>query len=236
MSVILETYKVKKKLLNLEHPNTYLWIGLFITVLGFIVRWINEYFNIHFAGAIGYALIFTGTLVLLVSQFFNYFSYQDYALSNKGIIKITSDSIIIDSKVIPFEKVIDFSIHLSGFKGEMSYLHHGTEPWLKLGVENEILIKHSNKTVKRNFQLHEERELKLVQDFMSNIIIKNKLSNVPIKRLVQIFSENFREHSDTRDYLAKKIKTGELNATEGLLMMNYSSDNEAKELKKKYSL
>ena len=237
MSIILETYKVQSNFLNFDHPKTYLTLGLFISVLGFIINWSNGYINILFIETFSYALIFAGLLIILVSTIFNWFSYQDYSLSKKGIIKITSDNIIIDNtQIILYEEITDFSIHLTDFKGDIDYLYGETKAYLKLGVENEILIKYSNKTLKRNFQLHEGRELELVRNFISRIIIKNKIPNVPVIKLAQVFSKDFRKLDDTRNYLAEKIIIGEINTIEGLLLMEYKSDKEAKELKEKYSL
>ena len=56
------------------------------------------------------------------------------------------------------------------------------------------------------------------------------------RKLMNLVSLDIRKDEVSRNYVAQKIKERKLNVTEGLLMMNYSSDKEAKELRRRYNL
>ena len=71
--------------------------------------------------------------------------------------------------------------------------------------------------------------------FLSEFIINDMFKNVSnVKQLTNILPEHFRKMDRSRKYIAELIKKGKLNKTEGLLIMNYSSYEEAQELKKHY--
>lgn len=57
-----------------------------------------------------------------------------------------------------------------------------------------------------------------------------------LKKLLAIFKDDFKKTDEARNFIADKIKDQKINKTEGLLLMNYTSDDEVKILRKKYNI
>ena len=236
--MILNTIETKEDFFNFDHPKIYTILSFFLLILCLIILFLNDkYLRIEILDSLFYSLSFTSLIVFLISSFFLKFSKEDIKVQKTGIIKITTDHFIINNyKKIPFNKILDLKILIADFEGNFKYTSSDFDSNYSLGTDNYIIIKTKNHTIKKQIQLNSKRELNLVFNFISNQIVDDKFEKINAKKLVSIFNDDFKKTDKARNYIANQIKKNTFNTTEGLLMMNYSSDNEAKELKKKYNL
>ncbi|MBU3010230.1 hypothetical protein KO506_02335 [Polaribacter vadi] len=233
----LNTVEIKSNFWSFDHPITYLTLSLGILVVSIaMVSLNNEYLSIEIIDTIFSSLIFISGLILIFSFFILKFSKENIKIINTGFLKITEDEFIINnSKNIHFNSVTYLNLSITEYRGELKH-HNEFGSGLKSGTDNFITIKTDTEKIKKRILINSEREITTLNYFLASQIIKNKFTKINIKKLISIFSDDFKKTIESRNFMASKIKEGEINSTEGLLMMNYSSDKEAKELRKKYNL
>ena len=233
--MVLDAITTEEKLLNFNHPKTYTYLSLGIAMVAVIIILINkEYFQLDFIENIFYPITFISFIIFGVSQFITMFSKEDILIKKTGKLKITSDEFIIDNDPINFEEILLLEINFEDYEGRLTNYQSSTEPMYSKGTDNYFKIKTIDKKIEKQILLQSMREMNLVYDFLSAQIVKNKFKKTNSRQLIAIFRDDFKKTDEARNYIAALIKEKKINTTEGLLMMNYSSDKEAKELRKKY--
>jgi hypothetical protein len=233
--MVLDTITTEEKLLNFNHPKTYTYLSLGIGMVAVIILMINnEYFEIDFIENFFFLFAIISFIVFAFSQFITLFSKEDILIKKTGKLKITSDEFIIDNDPINFKEILSLEINFDDYEGRVRNHHSNTEPMYSKGADNYLKVKTIHKKVEKQILLQSLREMNLVYDFLSSQIVKNKFKKVNLRQLIAIFRDDFKKTDEARNYIAALIIEKKLNTTEGLLMMNYSSDKEAKELRKKY--
>ena len=233
----LKTVEIKSNFWSFDHPITYLTLSFGVLVLSISMVSLNsEYLSIEIIDTIFSSLIFISSLILIFSFYILKFSKENIKIIKTGFVKITEDEFIINNvKNIQFNSVTDLSLSITEYRGELKH-HNGFGSGLKSGTDNFITITTDTEKIKKRILINSEREVITLNYFLASQIIKNKFPKINIKKLISIFSDDFKKTLDSRNFIASKIKKGEIKTTEGLLMMNYSSDKEAKELRIKYNL
>jgi len=233
--MVLDTITTEEKFLNFNHPKTYTYLSLGIGMISATILMINnEYFEIDFIENFFFWIAIISFIIFAFSQFITVFSKEDIIIKKTGKLKITSEEFILDNEHFDFKELLSLEINFNDYEGQVTNYHSSTEPMYSKGADNYFKIKTKNKTVKKQILLQSLREMNLVYDFLSNQIVKNKFKKINSRQLIAIFRDDFKKTDEARNYIATLISEKKLNTTEGLLMMNYSSDKEAKELRKKY--
>ncbi|CAL2077803.1 conserved hypothetical protein [Tenacibaculum sp. 190524A05c] len=221
----LATVHTKSNVLDNRNPLLYFFIVIALILLGILIE--VSVFLISILGLL--ALI----LLLISSN-----SKESLTIIETGTIKITGDSFVFNqNEIIYFNQVKHIVLSSKDYQGRP--LHHRnsiTEGSYSSGTDNYIeLITKENQEIKKQFLLTSERQMYALSTFLSEFIINDMFKNVSnVKQLTNILPEHFRKMDRSRKYIAELIKNGKLNKTEGLLIMNYSSYEEAQELKKHY--
>ncbi|WP_237589981.1 hypothetical protein [Polaribacter sargassicola] len=208
-----------------------------IAMFSFLIILINkEYLGFDFLETVFFPIAIVSFIVFSISQFITMFSKEDIDITYTGKLKITEDEFIIDKEKISFTDIISIKLSVDDYKGRLKNTHSNTEPMYSKGVENFVMIYTVDKKIEKQIQVCNLRETHLISDFIAAQIVKNKFIKVKPKQLITIFSDQFKKTEEARNYIAKQIKNRKIKAVEGLLMMNYSSDKEAKELREKYNI
>ncbi|MFY9242561.1 MAG: hypothetical protein WAO74_06000 [Polaribacter sp.] len=236
--MVINTIKAKSNFFNFSHPQPYLIFSLGLLLISIVFININdEYLSIDFLNSILTFIVFISGIIFVLSYIILKFSKENLQVVKTGTLKITTEEFIFNGEIkIPFNSVTDIKLITNDYEGKLKNYNNDFNSSYTLGTENFIIIKASKMQIKKQIQLNSERELNLLHDFLSYQIIENKFKNAPVKKLISIFRDNYKSTNEARNFIASKINLGKLNTTEGLLMMNYTSDNEAKELRKKYNL
>lgn len=235
--MIIETIKTEKKLFNFNHPKSYTYLSLALFMATIIVILINkEYFKIRFITNFLYPISFLSSIIFGIAQLFTLFSKEDILIRKTGKIKITADSFIINKEIISFKDIVSINIDATDYEGRLIGTQTSIKPMYSIGVNNFIKFTTRHNKFEQQILISSFRESKLIYNFLSQQIIKNKFLSVSSRQLISIFRDEFKKTEEARNYIAVKIKERKLNKTEGLLMMNYSSDKEVKELRKKYTI
>jgi hypothetical protein len=233
--MVLDTITTEEKLLNFNHPKTYTYLSLGIGMVAVIILLINkEFFEIDFIEVFFSTLAIISFIIFAFSQFITLFSKEDILIKKTGKLKITPDEFIIDNEQINYEEVLSLKINFDDYEGRVTNYNSSMDPMYSKGTDNYFKVKIIDKKIEKQILVQSMREMILVYDFLSNQIVKNKFKKVNPRQLIAIFRDDFKKTDEARNYIATLIKEKKLNTTEGLLMMNYSSDKEAKDLRKKY--
>ncbi|WP_348743704.1 hypothetical protein [Tenacibaculum sp. 190524A05c] len=221
----LATVHTKSNVLDNRNPLLYFFIVIALILLGILIE------------VSGFLISILGLLALIL-LFISSNSKESLTIIETGTIKITEDSFVFNqNEIIYFNQVRHIVLSSEDYQGRP--LHHRnsiTEGSYSSGTDNYIeLITKENQEIKKQFLLISERQMYALSTFLSEFIINDMFKNVRnVKQLTNILPEHFRKMDRSRKYIAELIKKGKLNKTEGLLIMNYSSYEEAQELKKHY--
>lgn len=239
MNFTLYTYTVKDIKWDFSQSETYFDLSFYGLLISIVIVFLDiKFLKTEFLNDFFLILCAIFTIINLVSQIWRFApEHQNKSLSNKGVFQITEDSFIFKYQdEIPFIEieVLEFSFY--DYYGKYINLTHEVGPIKSIGVDNVLILKTKDYEYSCNFELISKAQSKLLEKEFVKLIFLNSFPKVKPKRLMNLVSLNVRKEEVSRNYIAQKIKERKLNTIEGLLMMNYSSDKEAKELRKKYSL
>ncbi|WP_298763307.1 hypothetical protein [uncultured Polaribacter sp.] len=234
--IILETIKTHKKFFNFKHPKIYMYLGLFAAFIAVIVIIIIRD-ETDFDGLMNtfYTISTVAFMFFSISGLLNRFLKDDILITKTGTIKIGTTAFVIDELTIPFSEVNKIELNITDYSGKTSNQNILTSMY-SAGTDNYFSISTSKTIIKKQVLINSEREIPLLFNFLANQIIQEKFTEINPKQTIHFFTSEFRKTDKARDYIAKQIKNGTLKPTEGLLMMNYTSDKEVKELREKYTL
>lgn len=235
--IILETIKTHKKFFNFKHPKIYMYLGVFvafIAVLFVVFNYRDRDFNS--LKNIFYLITFAALVLFTISSVLNKFFKEDIITTKIGKIKITENAFLVNDIKIPFEEITRLELDIPAYDTDTSQNTYTFNTLLSPETQNYISVKSKHQNIKKQVLINSEREIPLLFNFLANQIIQEKFTEINPKQTIHFFTSEFRKTDKARDYIAKQIKNGTLKPTEGLLMMNYTSDKEVKELKEKYTL
>ncbi|WP_165731831.1 hypothetical protein [Polaribacter sp. 20A6] len=234
--MVFDTITTEEKFFNFEHPKTYTNLGIAVGMFAFVIISINKvYLEFDFIETVFYPVAVISFIAFIASVFFTMFSKEDILINYTGYLKITSDEFIIDKEKINFTDVVSIKLSVDDYEGRAKNTHSSIKPMYSIGVNNFVTISTDDKKIEKKIQVCSLRETHLISDFLAAQIVKNKFPKANPKQLIAIFSDSFKKTEEGRNYIADQIKSNKIKTIEGLLMMNYSSDEEVKELRKKYN-
>lgn len=235
--IILETIKTEKKFFNFKHPKIYMYLGVivaFIAVLFVVFNDGDQDFNS--LKNVFYQISFAALVLFSISSVINKFFKEDIIITKTGKIKITENAFLVNDIEISFKEITHLDLNITDYAGNTTQNTSTFNNMFSAGTQNYISIIFKHQQIKKQVLINSEREIALLFSFLSSLIIQEKFTEINPKQTIHFFTSEFRKTDKARDYIAKQIKNGTLKPTEGLLMMNYTSDKEVKELRKKYNL
>lgn len=233
MAFGVKTYDTKFHFFDFASPTIYHYLSIFFSFL-FIT--LGLYFEDYSRFFIVWLLVFSVLTAFITHVLLN-FSHENLKLIETGIVRMDEEKFIIDNEVeIYFKDVEYFNIGTFDYKGRRKYHRVSLEPNLSLGVNNSLTIRFNGKKISRKFQLLDKRQSWAMSTFISRLIVQDKFKNTPPREILWMVSNEVKKSEEGRKFIVGNIKSGQLSATEGLLMMGYNSDKEAKALRTKYSL
>ena len=85
-----------------------------------------------------------------------------------------------------------------------------------------------------NFKLESKSHQNVLERNIYQIVINDKLRNIDGKKSIKLIPKQYKGFEEYREYVGKQLREKKVNCTEGLLLMGYKNDKEAKELREKY--
>lgn len=220
----LATVHTKLNIFDNRNPFLYFILLVALTFLGILIE-------------VSSFLIFILGISALILLFISSHSKESLKIIETGTIKITENSFVINqNEIIYYNQVRHIVLSGEDYQGRPLNNESSITGSYSSGTDNYIeLITIENIKIKKQFLLTSKRQMYALSTFLSEFIINDIFKNISnIKQLTRILPEDFRKYDRSRKYIAQLIKTGKLKKTEGLLIMNYSSYEEAQELKKQY--
>jgi len=157
--------------------------------------------------------------------------YENLNGSFMGSISFKENFIIIDSVEYQYNKIENLILYGNSYSGQRNE-NTRSGPMYSNGVHNLISFNYNGNKIARNFKLDSERHIDELQSTILDIITNEK---IPYQRkYLNLINEEYRAFMKFESFIAKLIKEKRIECTEGLLLIGYNSDKEAKEMRAKY--
>lgn len=149
----------------------------------------------------------------------------------EGSISFKEDYLFIDYVEYQYNKIENLILYGNSYSGQRNE-NTRSGPMYSNGVHNLISFSYDGNKIIRNFKLDSERHIDELQSALLNIITNEK---IPYQRkYLNLINTEYRSYIKFELFIAKLIKEKRMECKEGLLLIGYDSDNEAKELRAKY--
>ncbi|MEP6805016.1 MAG: hypothetical protein ABI892_10885 [Flavobacterium sp.] len=157
--------------------------------------------------------------------------YENLNGSFIGTISFEDDFLIIDNEKYQYNKIENLILHANSYSGQRNE-NTKSGPMYSNGVQNSISFIYDDQKKFINFKLDSERHIDELQSALLNIITNEK---IPYQRkYLNLINSEYRLFMKFELFIAKLIQEKRMECTEGLLLIGYNSDEEAKELRTKY--
>ena len=239
MNFTLYTYRVKDIKWDFSQSETYYDISFYGMLISLLIVFLDfKIFKTEFLTDFFLIICSIFIFVILFSKIWRFSpEYQQKILSNKGVLQITEESFIFKYQdKIPFSEIEELEFSFYDYYGKSINMMLESGPTKSIGVENVLKLKTKNYEHFSNFELTSKAQSLLLEKEFVRLIFLKMFPRVDPKILMSFVPLEVRKKEVSRNYVAQNIKERKLNLTVGLLMMNYSTDKEAKELRKKYNL
>ncbi|KQO29860.1 hypothetical protein ASF10_04950 [Flavobacterium sp. Leaf82] len=148
-----------------------------------------------------------------------------------GTISFEEDFLIIDNKPYSYSKIENLILYGNSYSGQRNE-NTNSGPIYSNGINNLISFNYEGEKISRNFKLDSERHIDELQLVLLDIITNEK---IPYQRnYLNLINTEHRSYIKFELFIAKLIKEKRMECTEGLLLIGYDSDTDAKELRAKY--
>lgn len=215
-----------------------LFLALMFVALGFFLGLLNKkmplFENID---NITYFPFIIGFIFYVFAFVYQYFDYERFDYEKIGHLEINENGIVVNHQdIIKYENLTDFSMNAGTYKGQKipALFPQSPSPTHRMGLENKLTISSNTYKYDINFGLESEYHLESLYSTLFKLIISDKFKNISTKKMVNLIPPTFRNSSEYKSYIVKRIQDKRLNCTDGLLLYGYKSDKEAAELRKKY--
>lgn len=183
-----------------------------------------------------WTLIVIGSLVMVFSQFYQFYDFEKIIHEKVGFLELGSDELILNyTEKIKYGELTDFEMVIDAYYNEkINITNRAPEEKRSLGISNTLKINYQSKTRTFNFKLENESHKNVLERNIYELVIHEKLKNIDAKKSIKLIPERYRKYEEYREYVGKQLKASRINCTEGLLLIGYNTYEEAQELKKKY--
>lgn len=221
----------KPKRFDLTRSEKLSWYSLF-SIIGYslilliIEKYLEEKLPIHFT----YPLI-PALLCYIISQIIRLTEFENLNGYFEGRIVFDDYFLTINDTNYSYSSIENLIIYGNSFSGEKT-TNTRNGPMFGNGTENLISFTFDKIKIEKHFQLNSERHLDQLQEALLHIITNEK---IPYQRkYLNYINEEHRSFMHFEFFIGKLIQEKRIECTEGLLLIGYKSDKEAKELKNKY--
>jgi hypothetical protein len=147
-----------------------------------------------------------------------------------GTLSFENDFLIIDSDEYQYNKIKNLIVYESCYSGQRNDARSG--PMYSNGTNNKISFTYENEKIATYFKLDSKRHIDELQSTLLKIITNEK---IPYQRkYLNLINMEYRSFMQFELFIAKLIKEKRIECTEGLLLIGYDSDKQAKEMRSKY--
>lgn len=148
-----------------------------------------------------------------------------------GTISFEENFLIIDNKSYSYSKIENLILYGNSYSGQRNE-NTNSGPIYSNGINNLISFNYEGEKISRNFKLDSERHIDELQLVLLDIITNEK---IPYQRnYLNLINAEHRSYIKFELFIAKLIKEKRMECTQGLLLIGYDSDTDAKELRAKY--
>ncbi len=208
------------------------WSSLFILLFSTCILILNEeYLDFKILETILKTICYISLFFFMISIFMRLTEYETLNGILEGEISFEKDSLIINNTVFNFAEIKDFNINFDDVYGNLTG-NSKVGPMFSQGLKNSISFYHDSNFIQIFYQLKTENQVSALKQDLYFYIIQEILPLT--SRTLQYVDKKFKHNNEFENLVYKYIKNGTFSCTEGLLMIGYSSDKEAVELRKKY--
>ncbi|KFF04772.1 hypothetical protein [Flavobacterium reichenbachii] len=222
---------VKPKGFDLTLSEKISWYSLGALVIYTLpMLFIENYYDYRFPQWVYYPS-FLFFLLNFSSNFIRLTEFENLNGYFEGRITFNDEFITIDNSDYKYSDIEDLIVYGNSFSGEKTS-NHKSGPMYGNGTKNLISFTSEGIKIEKHFQLNSEKHLDQLQEVLLHIITNEK---IPYKRkYLNFINEEYRRFIIFEFFIGKLIKEKRIECTEGLLLIGYDSDKEARELRAKY--
>lgn len=208
------------------------WSSLFILLFSTCILILNdECLDFEILETIFKTICYIALFFFMISIFMRLAEYENLNGILEGEISFEKDSLIIDKTVFNFNEINDFNINFDDVYGNLTG-NSKVGPMFSQGLKNSISFYYESNSIQIFYQLKTENQLNSLKQDLYFYVINEVL---PLNtRTLQYVDKKFKHTNEFKNLIHKYIKNGTFSCTEGLLIIGYSSDKEASELRKQY--
>ncbi|WP_017497428.1 hypothetical protein [Flavobacterium sp. WG21] len=178
-----------------------------------------------------YYLLIIPVITYFIAGAIKLTEYENLNGSFIGTISFEDDFLAIDAKQYHYNKIENLILYGNSYSGQRNE-NTRSGPVYSNGISNLISFNYEGGKISLNFKLDSERHIAELQLALLDIITNEK---IPYQRkYLNFINKEHRSYTKFELFVAKLIKEKRVECTEGLLLIGYDTDNEAKELRAKY--
>lgn len=178
-----------------------------------------------------YCLLIIPVITYFIGGAIRLNEYENLNGSFTGTISFEEDFLTIDNKQYSFSKIENLILHGNSYSGQRNE-NTKSGPIYSNGINNLVSFNYEGEKISRNFKLDSEKHIDELQLALLHIITNEK---IPYQRkYLNLINTEHRSYIKFELFIAKLIKEKRMECTEGLLLIGYDSDDQAKELRTKY--
>ncbi|BFM42726.1 hypothetical protein CFS9_13670 [Flavobacterium sp. CFS9] len=178
-----------------------------------------------------YYLLIVPIITYIIGGAIRLTEYENINGTFLGTISFEDEFLVIDAKQYQYSKIENLILHGNSYSGQRNE-NTRSGPMYSNGTNNLISFNYKGEKIWRNFKLDSERHIDELQLALLQIITNEK---IPYQRkYLNLINLEHRTYIKFELFIAKLIKEKRIECTEGLLLIGYDSDVQAKELREKY--
>jgi hypothetical protein len=208
------------------------WTTITIFFFFTIILIINQkYFEIEMIEFISKTISYISLFIFVISSFMRFIEYEKLNGKLDGEILFENKIILINKNPFELDKIRDLKISFDNIYGD-STGNRKIGPIYSQGLKNSISFYYESQYIEVFYQLRNTQQQKNLKDNLFHLIISE---TIPLNtRSLQYIDKSHRETVEFKSLVHRYIKENIFTCTEGLLVIGYSSDREASELRKIY--
>ncbi|MEN2401373.1 hypothetical protein GKZ90_0016405 [Flavobacterium sp. MC2016-06] len=221
----------KPKRFNLTRSEKLSWYSLFVIIAyPLLMILIEKNLSYKLPQYIYYPAVLA-FICYFLSSFLRLTEFENLNGYYEGKISLDEDFLTINDLQYKYADLENLVIYGNSFYGERT-TNGRYGPAYTNGIANLISFTCKEAKIELNFQLNSESHIDKLQAALLHIIITEK---IPYQRnYLNLINKEHRSFMLFELFIAKLIKEKRIECTEGLLLIGYDSDKEAKEMRAKY--
>lgn len=149
----------------------------------------------------------------------------------EGDFQFKDDYMQVDDRQFEYQHITNFTVSAGDFYGKPTP-ESRSGPCYTNGIGNSIKFTYNDEKIKFFFEINTPYEVRFFFDQITTLICQEKIKYS--RHYLNFIPQGHRESTEFINFVAKLIKEKRVDCTEGLLLIGYSSDEEAMEMRAKY--